>query len=152
LTDAIVMAAGEGVRLRPVTERWPKPLLPIDGRPVLGRLVRALGEEGFARAFVVTGHLGDQLERLLGDGRAPATGRRDRDAALDLLHAHDEDDRVLVVGHEPDFSQVVHDLTGGRVDFKKGGVAVVREARGSGELLVLLRPREVEALARSLEP
>ena len=33
------------------------------------------------------------------------------------------DQRVLVVGHEPDFSQVVYDLTGGRVDFKKGGVA-----------------------------
>ena len=59
------------------------------------------------------------------------------------------DARVLVVGHEPDFSQVVHDLTGGRVDFKKGGVAAVREDAGSGELLVLLRPRELESLAQS---
>ena len=56
--------------------------------------------------------------------------------------------RVLVVGHEPSFSQVVYDLTGGRIDFKKGGIAAVPVARGSGELLVLLRPRELESLAR----
>ena len=79
-------------------------------------------------------------------------GGFDRDAALELLHAHGEDARVLVVGHEPDFSQVVHDLTGGRVDFKKGGVAAVRLARGSGELLLLLRPRELESLALSGDP
>jgi phosphohistidine phosphatase len=75
-----------------------------------------------------------------------------RGDALPLLHAHDaEDARVLVVGHEPSFSLLVHDLTGGRVDFKKGGVAAVRVERGAGELLVLMRPREVEALARSLD-
>jgi phosphohistidine phosphatase len=71
----------------------------------------------------------------------------DRDDAITLLRAHGDDGRVLVIGHEPDFSQVVHDLTGGRVDFKKGGVAVVRAERGSGELLVLLRPRELETIA-----
>ncbi|HET8951169.1 MAG TPA: histidine phosphatase family protein [Solirubrobacteraceae bacterium] len=71
----------------------------------------------------------------------------DRDDAIALLRAHGDDARVLVVGHEPDFSQVVHDFTGGRVDFKKGGIAAVREARGSGELLVLLRPRELETMA-----
>lgn len=52
------------------------------------------------------------------------------------------DQRVLVVGHNPDFAQVVYDLTGARVDFKKGGVAAVRER----ELVVLLRPRELERI------
>src|SRR5215212_4864493 len=70
----------------------------------------------------------------------------DRDAALDLLHAHEDDDRVLVVGHEPDFSQVVHDLTGGRIDFKKGGIAAVRLDGTRGELIVVLRPRELERI------
>jgi len=70
-----------------------------------------------------------------------------RDDALELLHAHDGDDRVMVVGHEPSFSQVVFDLTGGRVDFKKGGIAAVRVERAGGELLVLLRPRELESIA-----
>ncbi len=68
----------------------------------------------------------------------------DRRDAEELLLAHDGDERVLVVGHEPAFSQVVHDLTGARVDLKKGGIAAVKE----GELVVLLRPRELESLAR----
>ena len=68
--------------------------------------------------------------------------------ARGLLIAHDADARVLVVGHDPSFSQVVHDLTGARVDFKKGGVAAVRVLPGGGELMVLLRPRELESLAR----
>jgi phosphohistidine phosphatase len=70
----------------------------------------------------------------------------DADDARELLLEHDADARVLVVGHEPSFSQVVHDLTGGRTDFKKGGVAAVRLQ--PGELIALLRPRELESLAR----
>jgi phosphohistidine phosphatase len=66
------------------------------------------------------------------------------DDALELLHA---DERILVVGHEPDFSQVVHDLTGGRIDMKKGGIAGVRLDGARGELIVLLRPRELDRLA-----
>ena len=71
-----------------------------------------------------------------------------REDALELLLAHDDDARVLVVGHEPSFSQVVFDLTGARVDFKKGGIAALQMERSSGELIVLLRPRELESLAR----
>src|SRR3954452_61241 len=74
-----------------------------------------------------------------------------RDDALELLLPHDAGARVLAVGHEPSFSQVVHDLTGGRGDFKKGGVAAIRVERGAGDLLVLLRPRELEAMAASLD-
>jgi len=75
-------------------------------------------------------------------------GGFDRDAALELLAACDDDGRILVVGHNPDFPQFVHDLTGARVDFKKGGVAAVAvRDGGAGELLALLRPRELESLA-----
>jgi phosphohistidine phosphatase len=64
--------------------------------------------------------------------------------ALELLHA---DERVLVVGHEPDFSQVVHDLTGANIDLKKGGIAGIRMDGASGQLIVLLRPRELDRLS-----
>jgi dTDP-glucose pyrophosphorylase len=64
------MAAGEGTRLRPLTETWPKPLLPIDGRPVIATLLRELAATGFDRATVVTGHLAEHLEALIGDGSA----------------------------------------------------------------------------------
>lgn len=64
------MAAGEGRRLRPLTERWAKPVLPIDGRPVLAVLLRQLAAEGFSRVWLVTGHLAGQVEALAGDGSA----------------------------------------------------------------------------------
>ncbi len=74
------------------------------------------------------------------------------DAAADAPADADPDARVLAVGHEPSLSQVVHDLTGARVELKKGGVAAIRMTRTGAELLVLLRPRELESLARGGEP
>jgi phosphohistidine phosphatase len=59
--------------------------------------------------------------------------------ARELLLGSGDDQRVLVVGHEPDLSQVVYDLTGARIDLKKGGMAALRR----DELIVLLRPREL---------
>ena len=64
------MAAGEGTRLRPITERWPKPILPIDGRAVIATLLRQLSEEGLEPVTVVTGYLAEQVEELLGGSDA----------------------------------------------------------------------------------
>jgi phosphohistidine phosphatase len=52
---------------------------------------------------------------------------------------------VLMVGHDPDFSAAVHDMTGAQVRLKKGGIAGIE----TGELLVLLRPGELRALGGS---
>jgi len=68
--DAVVMAAGEGTRLRPLTERWPKPVLPIGGRPVVVTLLRELAAAELHRVWLVTGHLAEQVEELVGDGSA----------------------------------------------------------------------------------
>jgi phosphohistidine phosphatase len=65
--------------------------------------------------------------------------------ALELLAGAGADARLLLVGHETDFSVLVHELTGGRIDLKKGGIAALRVP--PAELVVLLRPREIEALA-----
>ena len=64
------MAAGEGRRLRPVTERWPKPVLPLGGRPVIASLLRELSTASLGPVTVVTGHLAEQVEELVGDGGA----------------------------------------------------------------------------------
>lgn len=52
-------------------------------------------------------------------------------------------DELLLVGHDPDFSTAVHDLTGAQLRMKKGGLACIEP----GELHVLLRPGELEAIA-----
>jgi phosphohistidine phosphatase len=75
-------------------------------------------------------------------------GFADARAALELLSA---DGRVLLVGHEPDFSSVVADFTGARIDLKKGALAVVRlDSSAAGELIALLRPRELALIAADL--
>jgi phosphohistidine phosphatase len=70
----------------------------------------------------------------------------DREDALELLAATGDDQRVLIVGHDPDFSQLVCDITGGRVALKKGGIAGLKVSGGGGELLVLMRPRELDRI------
>lgn len=77
----------------------------------------------------------------------PLSGEFDREDALTVLAGQDDGARVMLVGHEPDFSQTVHDLTGARIDLKKGGIAVVSIDGGRGELIALMRPRELDALA-----
>ena len=56
--------------MRPLTERYAKPVLPIDGRPVLAVLLRELADGGIRRVRLVTGHLAEQVEALAGDGGA----------------------------------------------------------------------------------
>ena len=68
MNDAVVMAAGEGVRLRPLTERYAKPVLPLDGRPVIATLLRELRAAGVERVWIVVRHRGEQIRALLGDG------------------------------------------------------------------------------------
>jgi phosphohistidine phosphatase len=70
----------------------------------------------------------------------------DLDAALELAAAAGQDKRVLFVGHNPDFVEIIGDLTGGTIELKKGGIAAVRRHGHRGELIVLMRPREIERI------
>ncbi len=87
----------------------------------------------------------DALARL--SFHPPLAAGFDAAAAIDATHAIGADGRLLLVGHEPDLSLVVGELTGGRVEMKKGGLAVVRLQGASGELAVLLRPVELALIA-----
>jgi bifunctional UDP-N-acetylglucosamine pyrophosphorylase/glucosamine-1-phosphate N-acetyltransferase len=98
--DAVVMAAGEGTRLRPLTERWPKPILPIDGRPVIATLLRELAAAGCRRVYVVTGYLAEQVEELVGDGSGFALDVRFV-RQPDVLGSADTVRRALAAGAEP---------------------------------------------------
>ena len=67
----------------------------------------------------------------------------DLHAALELAHAAGENKRVLFVGHNPDFAEIVADLTGASIELKKGGIAGVRRSGNRGLLIAVLRPREL---------
>jgi phosphohistidine phosphatase len=88
-----------------------------------------------------------EAERAALREHAPLAASFDAAQALETLAGLGADARVLLVGHEPDLSGVLADLTGGRVEMKKGGLAAVRLEGVGGELAVLLRPREVALIA-----
>jgi phosphohistidine phosphatase len=145
---------------------------PHDARPDADRRLTARGEEQSRIAGRALDALGISFQLVLSSPRVRAldTARLacealggdevviDRslssdfavDDALELAAAAGADKRVLFVGHNPDFEQVIRDLTGAATDLKKGGIAGVR-TRGSsrGELLVLLRPREISLIAQA---
>lgn len=78
----------------------------------------------------------------------PLSGGFDVDDVRELVHAAGTDKRLLLVGHNPDFEQVVHDLTGASIDLKKGGIAAVRlDGSRQGILIALMRPREIARIA-----
>jgi bifunctional UDP-N-acetylglucosamine pyrophosphorylase/glucosamine-1-phosphate N-acetyltransferase len=116
------MAAGEGSRLRPLTERWPKPVLPIDGRPVIATLLRELASAGIERVVVVTGHLAEQVERLVGDGRAFGL-RTERARQSGAFGSADAVRQALAAGAQPPFLVVAADTV-----FRPGDVASFADA------------------------
>ena len=65
---AVIMAGGQGIRLRPLTDSVPKPMLPVAGRPIIERLVLHLVGFGLKRIFVAVNYLGDVIEEHLRDG------------------------------------------------------------------------------------
>ena len=65
---ALVLAAGEGQRLRPLTEKIPKPLLEVGGRPLIHYPLRMLKQAGILEIAINTHHLPDAMVSALGDG------------------------------------------------------------------------------------
>jgi len=66
----VILAAGKGTRLAPFSERYPKPVLPILGKPLIAHQIECLRDLGVRRVLVVIGHLGYEIVRALGDGSA----------------------------------------------------------------------------------
>ena len=67
---AMILAAGRGERMRPLSDATPKPLLPVGGVPLIVRQVRALAAAGVTDVVINTSHLADRLVEALGDGHA----------------------------------------------------------------------------------
>ena len=66
--NAIILAAGRGERMRPLTDNLPKSLLSVGGKPLIVWHVEKLAAAGFARIVINHAHLGAQIEAALGDG------------------------------------------------------------------------------------
>jgi len=67
---AIILAAGRGERLRPLTDHTPKPLIPVRGKPLIVWHIEALAAAGVRDIVINTAWLGEQFPQVLGDGSA----------------------------------------------------------------------------------
>ena len=70
-TKAMVLAAGLGLRMRPLTDRMPKPLVPVAGRPLLDHVLDKLGAVGVTEAVVNIHYLGDQIIQHVASRKRP---------------------------------------------------------------------------------
>lgn len=103
---AVILAGGEGTRLRPYTTVLPKPLMPIGDRPVLDIVVRQLKAYGFERITMATGYLAELIEAFFRDGSSYDIAidyYRERDplgtvGALALIDGLDGDDVLVMNG------------------------------------------------------
>ena len=64
----VVMAGGQGLRMRPLTESTPKPMLSVGGKPILTHIVERLRREGFSNIVLAVNYLGEQIEAHFQDG------------------------------------------------------------------------------------
>ena len=67
-TKAMILAAGRGERMRPLTDRVPKAMLMAAGRPLIEHLVERLARAGYDELVINVSHLGEQIEHGLGNG------------------------------------------------------------------------------------
>ena len=70
MTKAMILAAGRGERMRPLTDHTPKPLLSVGGKPLIVWHIERLRTAGFHELVINHAHLGHRLEEALGDGAA----------------------------------------------------------------------------------
>jgi histidinol-phosphate phosphatase family protein len=67
-SQAAILCGGLGSRLRPITDKIPKPMVPVNGVPFLEHLINQLKENGIFDFVFMTGYRGDQIEEYFGDG------------------------------------------------------------------------------------
>jgi CTP:molybdopterin cytidylyltransferase MocA len=147
--DAVVMAAGEGRRLRPLTELWPKPVLPIDGKPVVETLLAELAAAGIERAWIVTGHLAEQVERIADEADPRPALRFVRQPQA--LGSGDAVARALAMGAQPPLVVTAADTVFGVGDLARfaaaGHAAVAWRRRPRGTPLQIEDGRVVQVPA-----
>ncbi len=133
---AVIMAAGRGERLRPVTDRIPKPLIPVHGRRMIDTIIKALHQNGIREIHVVTGYRGEDFEVLKRDFPGvdlipnPDWDRCNNISSLYAARAYLEDAMIL------DGDQIIRDPAALDPVFEFSGYNGVWTDRETGEWLM----------------
>jgi len=65
---ALILAGGEGTRLRPITYEMPKPMIPVNGKPLLQHIIEKVRDAGLDEIVLCIGYMGHVIENYFGDG------------------------------------------------------------------------------------
>src|SRR5690349_8815514 len=68
MMKAVILAAGKGTRMRELTNELPKPMLKVEGKPILEHIVQGIIAAGIREIFIVTGFRAEVIEGYFGDG------------------------------------------------------------------------------------
>lgn len=135
MTRAMILAAGRGERMRPLTDTCPKPLLAAGGKPLIVWQIERLRAAGFSELVINHAHLGHLIEAALGDGAAFGVRLRYSPEAVALETAGGIRQALPLLGTEP-FVVVNGDI------FCDADLPAVREAathlRADGDLAHLV--------------
>ena len=136
---AVILAAGEGRRLSPLTNVRPKPMLPVANEPILARVIDAVAEAGIEEILLVVGYKSDRIQQYVGDGD---------DWGVDVEYVHQSKqlgtgDAVLEAEPYVDGDFLV--LNGDRVIESGVLEAVIEERETTGEtVMAVTRAEEPE--------
>ncbi len=98
---AMILAAGRGERMRPLTDRCPKPLLPAGGRPLIGYTLDRLAAAGYQEVVINLAHRGDQIRTALGEEQSGLTLRYSPEPEGALETAGGIRQALALLGDEP---------------------------------------------------
>lgn len=141
----VILAAGKGTRMRPFSEHWPKPILPVLDKPLMAYQLEMMAGLGIRKVVVVIGHLGHEVVRQLGDGRQWGVEIRyvEQEEMLGIAHAvsrleaHVDRPFFLFLG---DIFFVTENLAGMLERFRAGQL---------GGVLACKREPDLEAMKRN---
>ncbi len=146
--QGIILAAGAALRIRPLSEHIPKPLLPICNEPIVVHQLTALREAGVERVIVVVGQMREQFEELLGDGSGFGVEIEyvDQHRPLGIAHALAQ---VAPLIHAPFFvclGDIFSCFAPGR---GLRDLIAIREQHGSAAVLTVKEEPDTEAIRRN---
>lgn len=142
----VILAAGKGTRMRPFSEHFPKPILPVLGKPLVAHQLETLAGLGVGRVVVVIGHLGHEVVRTLGDGSRYGVRIEyvEQEETLGIAHAVSRLERHV---DRPFF------LFLGDIFFETENLASMAErmtsGRGTDGVLAVKREEDPEAIKRN---
>ena len=131
---AVILAAGEGSRLRPLTNHRPKPMLPVGNKPLLESVIEAVSTAGVSDILLVVGYHCERIQNYFGDGDqwdvniTYATQEKQLGTGHALLQAEPyiESDFIALNGDRYIEPQVVEDLIDERLETGTSCIAVTR--------------------------